>query len=73
MTKKAGSGLPSGEQAKPEATGHCPQCDKETVHRYRPFCSKRCADLDLHNWLQGNYAIPTEEEDSQVPEDAVRH
>ncbi|MBL4757073.1 MAG: DNA gyrase inhibitor YacG [Rhizobiales bacterium] len=65
--------MPAGTRAKPKATGHCPQCDKETKHQYRPFCSKRCADLDLYNWLQGNYTIPTEEEDSQVPEDAMRH
>jgi uncharacterized protein len=26
--------------------------------QYRPFCSKRCADVDLHRWLGGVYAIP---------------
>jgi hypothetical protein len=25
---------------------------------YRPFCSKRCADIDLQKWLTGSYAIP---------------
>ena len=28
---------------------------------HRPFCSKRCADIDLHRWLGGNYAIPAVE------------
>lgn len=39
----------------------CPVCGKETSDRYRPFCSKRCADVDLGRWLSGSYAIPTEE------------
>lgn len=37
--------------------GICPECGESTVHRYRPFCSKRCADLDLSRWLRGAYAI----------------
>ncbi len=37
----------------------CPVCEKrETVVEYRPFCSKRCADVDLSRWLKGSYAIP---------------
>ncbi len=45
----------------------CPVCSKETVHRFRPFCSKRCADVDLGKWLRGDYALP-----SRDPEDAER-
>ena len=26
--------------------------------KFRPFCSKRCADIDLGRWLKGNYVIP---------------
>jgi endogenous inhibitor of DNA gyrase (YacG/DUF329 family) len=37
--------------------GVCPECGDETAYRYRPFCSKRCADLDLSRWLRGGYAI----------------
>jgi hypothetical protein len=34
------------------------------LQRYRPFCSKRCADVDLNRWLSGSYAIPvTEDQD----------
>ena len=36
----------------------CPICGKETDPKYRPFCSKRCADIDLGKWLTGAYAIP---------------
>ena len=38
------------------------QCGKPTVERFRPFCSRRCADLDLGSWLNGTYRIETEEE-----------
>lgn len=36
----------------------CPICGKPSVFAMRPFCSKRCADIDLHRWLGGVYAIP---------------
>ncbi|KJZ20596.1 DNA gyrase inhibitor YacG [Loktanella sp. S4079] len=36
----------------------CPICKKPTQASYRPFCSKRCADLDLAKWFSGSYAIP---------------
>ncbi|EBA17352.1 hypothetical protein RSK20926_06437 [Roseobacter sp. SK209-2-6] len=42
----------------------CPICDAESQKAYRPFCSKRCADLDLAKWLNGSYTLP-----SQDPED----
>jgi endogenous inhibitor of DNA gyrase (YacG/DUF329 family) len=40
----------------------CPICDKPPSPRYRPFCSRRCADIDLGKWLTGSYAIPTDED-----------
>ena len=33
-------------------------CGKPRHPRYDPFCSKRCADVDLHRWLKGTYVIP---------------
>ena len=36
----------------------CPLCSRASVERYKPFCSKRCADVDLSRWLRGGYAIP---------------
>jgi uncharacterized protein len=38
----------------------CPICHKPADPRYRPFCSKRCADVDLGRWFSGSYAIPAE-------------
>lgn len=35
----------------------CPICGKPTLERYRPFCSKRCANIDLARWLGGGYVI----------------
>ncbi|MDP5219310.1 DNA gyrase inhibitor YacG [Ruegeria sp. 2205SS24-7] len=46
----------------------CPICGQETRKSYRPFCSKRCADLDLANWFNGSYAVPSTE--PETPEDA---
>jgi uncharacterized protein len=41
----------------------CPICGKPTQLRYKPFCSKRCADIDLNRWLTGSYAIPASADD----------
>lgn len=43
----------------------CPICGKETEAKYKPFCSRRCADVDLGRWLKGSYAIPVTEEEAQ--------
>nr|WP_246423571.1 DNA gyrase inhibitor YacG [Roseospira goensis] len=39
----------------------CPVCGKPTAARYRPFCSRRCADVDLSRWLGGGYVVPGHE------------
>jgi endogenous inhibitor of DNA gyrase (YacG/DUF329 family) len=39
----------------------CPICGNAVEARHRPFCSKRCADIDLHRWLAGVYRVPTQE------------
>lgn len=39
----------------------CPICGKPRDEKFRPFCSKRCADVDMGRWLKEGYAIPTEE------------
>ena len=48
----------------------CPICRKPTDPALRPFCSKRCADLDLQRWFTGRYAIPGKaaDEDEALPE-----
>ena len=43
--------------------GKCVICGKPKDPKYRPFCSKRCADVDLNRWFRGGYAIPAAEED----------
>jgi endogenous inhibitor of DNA gyrase (YacG/DUF329 family) len=43
----------------------CPICGKPTDERTKPFCSKRCADVDLHRWLSGSYAIPVTEDEEE--------
>lgn len=49
----------------------CQICGKPSVQQYRPFCSARCADVDLHRWLGGHYAIPAEEMDEPDADDAA--
>lgn len=39
----------------------CPICGQPSAGAHAPFCSKRCAEIDLGRWLKGNYAIPTNE------------
>jgi endogenous inhibitor of DNA gyrase (YacG/DUF329 family) len=43
----------------------CPICGKPTDERRKPFCSKRCADVDLHRWLSGSYAVPVTEDEEE--------
>ena len=40
---------------------NCPMCGKPTAPPHRPFCSKRCADIDLGRWLKESYRVPTDE------------
>jgi len=50
----------------------CPICSKKTDPKYRPFCSKRCADVDLGRWLSGSYAVPADcPEDLEEAADAM--
>lgn len=39
----------------------CPICQKDSDPKYRPFCSRRCADIDLGRWLKGAYRLPGDE------------
>lgn len=39
----------------------CPICGKPSVNGHRPFCSKRCRDIDLGRWLRGVYRVETDE------------
>ena len=47
----------------------CPICGRPaTEKKFRPFCSRRCADIDLNRWLTGAYAIPAEAVDEEAGE-----
>lgn len=39
----------------------CPVCGHPATLQYKPFCSKRCADIDLGRWLKGSYVVHTDE------------
>lgn len=48
----------------------CSMCGQPSTAEYRPFCSRRCADVDLARWLRGDYAIPgpaSEVEEESLP------
>jgi uncharacterized protein len=47
----------------------CSICGQPAHDRYKPFCSKRCADVDLSRWLKGTYAIPVTEIEENLEED----
>ena len=59
-TKQGQQSEPTKSVAKPatKPLPKCPTCGAPTDVKERPFCSSRCADVDLGNWFQGKYAIP---------------
>ncbi|MAC80902.1 MAG: DNA gyrase inhibitor YacG [Rhodobacteraceae bacterium] len=46
----------------------CPICNKPADKKYRPFCSRRCADLDLGRWMTGSYRVAMVEQDDDLDE-----
>jgi uncharacterized protein len=62
MAAKSGSSDASAEVVPLRPVRPCPICEKPSVRAAYPFCSKRCADVDLNRWLSGSYAIPAAEE-----------
>ncbi|QFU17009.1 DNA gyrase inhibitor YacG [Microvirga thermotolerans] len=60
---------PANENQPKASAGKCPICGKPANPDDRPFCSKRCADVDLQRWLSGRYAIPVVEEDDKPDEE----
>ncbi|MEP2782608.1 MAG: DNA gyrase inhibitor YacG [Pseudoruegeria sp.] len=50
----------------------CPICTNASKEKYRPFCSKRCADVDLGKWLNESYTLPaTREDDLEEAAEAI--
>lgn len=49
----------------------CPICKKPTDEKYKPFCSKRCADVDLGNWFAEKYTVEAVDLDEQEVEELM--
>ncbi|HWD66759.1 MAG TPA: DNA gyrase inhibitor YacG [Caulobacteraceae bacterium] len=47
----------------------CPICGKPQVSEFHPFCSARCADVDLNRWLTGSYSIAGSPEENDVDQE----
>ncbi len=54
-----------------KSIANCPICGAPTTRDFRPFCSRRCADVDLARWLKGAYAIPTADADADEDGDNI--
>jgi len=77
LTPSTGQAMPVAKPENPlversdEAPARpCPICGKPAAFADRPFCSKRCADVDLHRWLGGVYTIQAAHESEAEPEAA---
>ena len=46
----------------------CPICGRKSAGDTYPFCSKRCADVDLNRWLSNSYVVPSSEADERDDE-----
>ena len=56
---------------KAESMATCPICRRSPADaKYKPFCSKRCADVDLQRWFAGSYAVPGPSDETLSDEDA---
>lgn len=60
---------PSDPAAVRVTAAKCVRCGAPVVARFRPFCSQRCAEIDLGNWVSGSYCIPTAEAASGADEE----
>lgn len=45
----------------------CPICGNPPVEKFKPFCSARCADVDLHRWLGGVYKVESDDKPDDMP------
>jgi endogenous inhibitor of DNA gyrase (YacG/DUF329 family) len=69
MMRKAESKRENRENQNGPSGARCPICGKHRADDYRPFCSKRCADVDLGRWLSESYAIPLPENETSESSD----
>jgi endogenous inhibitor of DNA gyrase (YacG/DUF329 family) len=64
-TSKANTSTAGTSKGKKGAAIACPICRKPADAVLAPFCSKRCADVDLHRWFSGRYAVPVTEDEEE--------
>jgi uncharacterized protein len=57
----ANSGSSDSVTRLPAGRRRCPICGRPTIAEHQPFCSSRCANIDLGRWLKESYRVPTEE------------
>jgi endogenous inhibitor of DNA gyrase (YacG/DUF329 family) len=60
------------EIIKLKPTRPCPICGKPSTQQFHPFCSARCADIDLNRWLSGSYVIPAEPVEDEADDAPAR-
>ena len=53
-----------------KTAARCPCCGKTAQPGFRPFCSRRCADVDLARWLRGDYSLPGN--DGEAADEVIR-
>jgi endogenous inhibitor of DNA gyrase (YacG/DUF329 family) len=56
----------------PGTSRRCPICGKPATPQHQPFCSARCADIDLGRWLKESYSVPSDEPPEDTPSDEDR-
>jgi endogenous inhibitor of DNA gyrase (YacG/DUF329 family) len=63
----------TGSENKARRERPCPICGAPPVEKFRPFCSRHCADVDLGRWFSGSYSVPAVEppegEEAPIPRD----
>jgi endogenous inhibitor of DNA gyrase (YacG/DUF329 family) len=50
----------------------CPICRRPAVQEFSPFCSQRCADVDLGRWITERYAVPVADDGDEAPPEVRR-
>ncbi|HWB47748.1 MAG TPA: DNA gyrase inhibitor YacG [Stellaceae bacterium] len=61
--------MPGNDDPVSPRTAACPICGKPTSAAHRPFCSKRCREIDLGRWLRGVYRVETDEGPDSLSEE----
>ncbi len=54
-----------------DPTQTCPICGRPPEPRLKPFCSKRCADVDLSRWMHGVYRIPVNDPEAEIEDEGA--